>query len=78
MTRSSCAQQPRGRTSLLFSPARAWGANFGLYGQIIDVYVPPWRDTRAALQFFTTALDAHGAPVEVGDRPGVGVAGCDR
>jgi transposase-like protein len=49
------------------------------YGQIIDVYVSPWRDTRAALQFFTTALDAHDAPVEVvTDRPGVGVTGCDR
>ena len=32
------------------------------YGQIIDVYVSPRRDTRAARRFFTTA---HGAPTEV-------------
>jgi transposase, IS6 family len=35
------------------------------YGQIVDVYVSPRRDTRAARRFFTTALDAHGPPVEV-------------
>jgi transposase, IS6 family len=35
------------------------------YGQIIDVYVSPRRDTRAARRFFMSALDAHGAPVEV-------------
>jgi transposase, IS6 family len=35
------------------------------YGQIIDVYVSVRRDTRAARRFFTTALDAHGAPAEV-------------
>jgi len=35
------------------------------YGQIIDVYVSPRRDARAARRFFTTALDAHGPPVEV-------------
>jgi IS6 family transposase len=35
------------------------------YGQIIDVYVSSRRDTRAARRFFTTALDAHGAPVEI-------------
>jgi transposase-like protein len=35
------------------------------YGQIIDVYVSPKRDPRAARRFFTTALDAHGAPTEV-------------
>src|SRR5471032_3119130 len=35
------------------------------YGQIIDVYVSSRRDTRAARRFFATALDAHGAPVEV-------------
>jgi transposase, IS6 family len=35
------------------------------YGQIIDVYVSAKRDTRAARRFFTTALDAHGPPVEV-------------
>ena len=35
------------------------------YGQIIDVYISPRRDTRAARQFCTTALDAHGAPTEV-------------
>ncbi|MDQ1508687.1 MAG: hypothetical protein QOG50_531, partial [Actinomycetota bacterium] len=35
------------------------------YGQIIDVYVSPRRDTRAARRFFMTALNAHGAPTEV-------------
>jgi transposase-like protein len=35
------------------------------HGQIIDVCVSPRRDTRAARRFFTSALDAHGAPVEV-------------
>jgi transposase, IS6 family len=35
------------------------------YGQIIDVYVSPRRDTGAARRFFATALRAHGAPVEV-------------
>ncbi len=35
------------------------------YGQIIDVYVSPRRDTHAARRFFTTALRAHGDPVEV-------------
>jgi transposase, IS6 family len=35
------------------------------YGQIIDVYVSARRDIRAARRFFTTAPDAHGAPVEV-------------
>jgi IS6 family transposase len=35
------------------------------YGQIIDVFVSPKRDTRSARRFFETALDAHGAPVEV-------------
>src|ERR1700704_424370 len=35
------------------------------YGQIIDVYVSPRRDTRAARRFFTTALRDHGAPAEV-------------
>jgi transposase-like protein len=35
------------------------------YGQIIDVYVSPRRDTRAARRFFTTALSAHGEPVEI-------------
>jgi IS6 family transposase len=35
------------------------------YGQIIDVYVSPRRDTQAARQFFTTALRAHGEPIEV-------------
>ena len=35
------------------------------YGQIIDVYVSPRRDIRAARRFFTTALDAHGEPIEV-------------
>jgi transposase, IS6 family len=35
------------------------------YGQIIDVYVSPRRHTRAARQFFTAALRAHGEPAEV-------------
>jgi IS6 family transposase len=35
------------------------------HGQIIDVYVSPRRDTRAARQFFETALCDHGEPVEV-------------
>ena len=35
------------------------------YGQIIDVYLSAKRDNRAARRFFTTALDAHGPPVEV-------------
>ena len=35
------------------------------YRQVIDVYVSPQRDTRAARRFFTSALVAHGAPVEV-------------
>jgi len=35
------------------------------YGQVIDVYVSSRRDTRAARRFFMTALDAHGAPVEI-------------
>jgi transposase, IS6 family len=35
------------------------------YGQIIDVYVSPRRDTQAARQFFATALRDHGEPAEV-------------
>jgi transposase, IS6 family len=35
------------------------------HGQIIDVYVSPTRDTRAARRFFETALGDHGEPVEV-------------
>jgi transposase-like protein len=35
------------------------------YGQIIDVFVSPRRDTRAARRFFEIALGAHGKPVEV-------------
>jgi transposase, IS6 family len=35
------------------------------YGQIIDVYVAAKRDVRSARGFFTTALRAHGEPVEV-------------
>ncbi len=35
------------------------------HGQIIDVFVSPRRDNRAARRFFETALGAHGAPVEV-------------
>ena len=34
-------------------------------GQIIDVYVSPLRDTRAARRFFAVALSAHGEPAEV-------------
>jgi transposase-like protein len=35
------------------------------YGQIIDVFVSPRHDTRAARRFFEIALGAHGKPVEV-------------
>jgi transposase, IS6 family len=35
------------------------------YGQIIDVYVSPRRDIRAARRFFGLALRAHGESVEV-------------
>jgi transposase-like protein len=35
------------------------------YGQIIDVYVSPRRDTHAARRFFATALGSHGQPAEV-------------
>ncbi len=35
------------------------------YGQVIDVYVSAKRDVRAARRFFTSALGAHGEPVEV-------------
>jgi transposase, IS6 family len=35
------------------------------FGQVVDVYVSPRRDTRAARRFFVTALGDHGAPTEV-------------
>jgi transposase-like protein len=35
------------------------------YGQIIDVYVSPRRDIRAARRFFVTMLGDHGEPTEV-------------
>src|SRR4051812_1872531 len=35
------------------------------HGQVIDVYVSKKRDTTAATKFFTTAIAAHGEPVEV-------------
>ncbi len=35
------------------------------YGQIIDVYVSPRRDLRAARRFFASAFTAHGEPEEV-------------
>jgi transposase, IS6 family len=35
------------------------------YGQIIDVYVSPRRDTRAARRFFAAALGGHAEPGEV-------------
>jgi transposase, IS6 family len=35
------------------------------YGQIIDVYVSPTRDIRAARRFFVTVLGDHGEPTEV-------------
>jgi IS6 family transposase len=35
------------------------------FGQIIDVYVSPRRDTQAARRFFVTALRAHREPTEV-------------
>ena len=34
-------------------------------GQVIDVYVSKKRDTAAATKFFSTAITAHGEPVEV-------------
>src|SRR3954465_12763765 len=34
-------------------------------GQVIDVFVSRRRDTTAATVFFTTAVGAHGTPVEV-------------
>jgi transposase, IS6 family len=34
-------------------------------GQVIDVFVSKKRDTTAAARFFTSAIDAHGAPSEV-------------
>jgi IS6 family transposase len=37
----------------------------GQYDQIIDVYVSPWRDVRAAGRFFVTVLGDHGEPTEV-------------
>jgi transposase, IS6 family len=45
-------------------------------GQIIDVYVSPRRDLWAARRFFTTAIRAHGEPVEVitGRAPALRVA----
>ena len=35
------------------------------YGQVIDVYASPRRDTNAARHFFTTALGGHATPAEV-------------
>lgn len=35
------------------------------HGQVIDVFVSRHRDIASARRFFTTALTAHGAPVEV-------------
>jgi IS6 family transposase len=35
------------------------------YGHIIDVYVSARCDTRAARRFFTSALRAHGEPMEI-------------
>jgi IS6 family transposase len=35
------------------------------HGQIIDVYVSPRRDLRAARQCFVTAFGAHGEPEEI-------------
>src|ERR1700681_701155 len=35
------------------------------YGQIIDVYVSPRRDTRAARRFLAAALGSHGQPAEI-------------
>jgi len=35
------------------------------HGQIIDVYVSPRRDLRAARQFFESAIGAHGHPEEI-------------
>ncbi len=35
------------------------------HGQVIDVYVSTMRDVKAATRFFSTAIRAHGEPVEV-------------
>ncbi len=35
------------------------------HGQVIDVYVSTKRDVKAATRFFSTAIRAHGEPVEV-------------
>jgi IS6 family transposase len=35
------------------------------YGQVIDVFVSPRRDTAAARRFFRRALSDHGEPAEV-------------
>ncbi len=35
------------------------------HGQIIDVFVSPRRDLRAARRFFATAFAAHGEPAEI-------------
>ena len=35
------------------------------YGQVIDVYVSPRRDTTAARRFFMTTMSSHGRPREV-------------
>jgi transposase-like protein len=35
------------------------------HGQVIDVYVSPRRDTKAARRFFTNALAVHTTPTEV-------------
>jgi transposase, IS6 family len=35
------------------------------YGQIIDVYISQRRETRAAREFFSTALGTHAEPAEV-------------
>jgi transposase, IS6 family len=48
-------------------------------GQIIDVFMSPRRDVRAARRFFETAFGAHGEPVEVvTDRaPALRAASCE-
>src|SRR5215213_2352037 len=35
------------------------------FGQVIDVFVSPRRDTAAARRFFEQAINEHGRPVEV-------------
>jgi len=37
----------------------------GQYGQVLDVFVSKKRDLKAATRFFTSAITAHGKPIEI-------------